>query len=49
MATGGRVLHQLRRLLADPRNVVVVVGFAAGETRAWDLVDGAKALKTFGE
>ncbi|UPT40113.1 MULTISPECIES: MBL fold metallo-hydrolase, partial [Streptomyces] len=49
MATGGRVLHHLRRLLPDPRNTVVVVGFAAAGTRARDLVDGAPALKMFGE
>ncbi|MFG2026889.1 MBL fold metallo-hydrolase RNA specificity domain-containing protein [Streptomyces sp. NPDC048825] len=49
MATGGRVLHHLQRLLPDPRNAVVVVGFAAQGTRARDLVDGAKALKMFGE
>ncbi|MER7853414.1 MBL fold metallo-hydrolase [Streptomyces bacillaris] len=49
MATGGRVLHHLRRLLPDPRNTVVVVGFAAAGTRARYLVDGAPALKMFGE
>jgi len=49
MATGGRVLHHLRRLLPDPRNAVMVVGFAAQGTRARDLVDGATALKMFGE
>ncbi|CAM5673834.1 MBL fold metallo-hydrolase [Streptomyces tanashiensis] len=49
MATGGRVLHHLRRLLPDPRNAVVVVGFAAAGTRARDLVDGVRALKMFGE
>lgn len=49
MATGGRVLHHLRRLLPDPRNAVVVVGFAAAGTRARDLVRGARALKMFGE
>ncbi|MFJ8383967.1 MBL fold metallo-hydrolase RNA specificity domain-containing protein [Streptomyces sp. NPDC094438] len=49
MATGGRVLHHLRRLLPDPRNAVVVVGFAAAGTRARDLVDGARTLKMFGE
>ncbi|MGW4700240.1 MBL fold metallo-hydrolase RNA specificity domain-containing protein [Streptomyces sp. NPDC004285] len=48
MATGGRVLHHLNRLLPDPRNAVVVVGFAAAGTRARDLVDGARALKMFG-
>ncbi|MGW0117933.1 MBL fold metallo-hydrolase RNA specificity domain-containing protein [Streptomyces sp. NPDC003327] len=49
MATGGRVLHHLHRLLPDPRNAVVVVGFAAAGTRARDLVDGAGVLKMFGE
>ncbi|WP_405910432.1 MBL fold metallo-hydrolase [Streptomyces sp. NBC_00828] len=49
MATGGRVLHHLKRLLPDPRNAVMVVGFAAQGTRARDLVDGATALKMFGE
>lgn len=29
MATGGRVLHHLHRLLPNPRNAVVIVGFAA--------------------
>ncbi|MFE7511037.1 MBL fold metallo-hydrolase RNA specificity domain-containing protein [Streptomyces sp. NPDC057540] len=48
MATGGRVLHHLNRLLPDPRNAVVVVGFAAAGTRARDLVDGVRALKMFG-
>ncbi|MFB6941399.1 MULTISPECIES: MBL fold metallo-hydrolase RNA specificity domain-containing protein [unclassified Streptomyces] len=49
MATGGRVLHHLHRLLPDPRNAVVVVGFAAAGTRARDLVDGARTLKMFGD
>lgn len=49
MATGGRVLHHLRRLLPDPRNAVLIVGFAAAGTRARDLVDGASSLKMFGE
>lgn len=49
MATGGRVLHHLRRLLPDPRNTVMIVGFAAEGTRARDLVDGVPALKMFGE
>lgn len=49
MATGGRVLHHLHRLLPDPRNAVVIVGFAAAGTRSRDLVDGARTLKMFGE
>ncbi|WP_412078685.1 MBL fold metallo-hydrolase RNA specificity domain-containing protein [Streptomyces xanthophaeus] len=49
MATGGRVLHHLSRVLPNPRNAVVIVGFAAAGTRARDLVDGARTLKMFGE
>ncbi|MFF4497176.1 MBL fold metallo-hydrolase RNA specificity domain-containing protein [Streptomyces sp. NPDC001546] len=49
MATGGRVLHHLHRILPDPRNAVVIVGFAAAGTRSRDLVDGARTLKMFGE
>ncbi|MET8535964.1 MBL fold metallo-hydrolase [Streptomyces sp. NPDC005065] len=49
MATGGRVLHHLHRLLPNPRNAVVIVGFAAAGTRARDLVDGAHTLKMFGD
>ncbi|MFD9162279.1 MBL fold metallo-hydrolase RNA specificity domain-containing protein [Streptomyces sp. NPDC059558] len=49
MATGGRVLHHLHRILPDSRNAVVIVGFAAAGTRSRDLVDGARTLKMFGE
>ncbi|MFI9722663.1 MBL fold metallo-hydrolase RNA specificity domain-containing protein [Streptomyces sp. NPDC052396] len=49
MATGGRVLHHLYRLLPDSRNTVIISGFAAQGTRARDLVDGARTLKMFGE
>lgn len=49
MATGGRVLHHLRYLLPDPRNTVLVVGFAAAGTRARALADGARVVKIHGE
>jgi len=42
MATGGRVLHHLRNLLPDRRNMVLIVGFAAEGTRARDLAEGAR-------
>jgi metallo-beta-lactamase family protein len=48
MATGGRVVRHLQQLLPDPRNSVVIVGFAAAGTRARDLVDGAQVLKMYG-
>ena len=49
MATGGRVLHHLRRRLPDPRNVVLFPGYQAPGTRGRALVDGAEAIKMFGE
>ena len=49
MATGGRVLHHLKRLLPDSRNHVVFVGFQAGGTRGAHLVDGDREVKIHGE
>jgi len=49
MATGGRVLHHLRHLLPDPRNTVLIAGFAAEGTRARDLAEGARTIKIHGE
>jgi metallo-beta-lactamase family protein len=49
MATGGRVLHHLRHLLPDRRNMVLIVGFAAEGTRARDLASGARVIKIHGE
>jgi metallo-beta-lactamase family protein len=48
MATGGRVLHHLESMLPDPRNTVLIVGYAAAGTRARDLAQGATALKMHG-
>jgi metallo-beta-lactamase family protein len=49
MATGGRVLHHLSRRLPDPRTVVLFAGYQAPGTRGRALVDGAAAVKMFGE
>ncbi|HEV2669326.1 MAG TPA: MBL fold metallo-hydrolase [Blastocatellia bacterium] len=49
MATGGRILHHLRKRLPDERNTVVFVGFQALGTRGRRLVDGEKEVKIFGE
>lgn len=48
MATGGRVLHHLARLLPDPRNAVILTGFQADGTRGQRLADGERTLKIFG-
>lgn len=48
MATGGRVVHHLQRLLPDRRNAVVLVGFQAPGTRGALLADGAREIKMLG-
>lgn len=49
MATGGRILHHLRRFLPDKRNTVLIVGYQAQGTRGRALVDGADDLKIHGD
>jgi len=49
MATGGRVLHHLRRRLPDERCTVLFVGFQAEGTRGRRILDGETAIKIFGE
>ena len=48
MASGGRVLHHLARLLPDRRNSVVLTGFQAEGTRGDRLQRGERAIKIFG-
>ena len=49
MATGGRVLHHLKRYAPDRRNTILLAGFQAGGTRGAALRDGAHELKIHGE
>lgn len=49
MLTGGRVLHHLRRLLPDARNLIALAGYQAPGTRGRALLDGAKSLRVHGE
>lgn len=49
MATGGRVLHHLKRYAPDRRNMILLAGFQAGGTRGAALKAGAHELKIHGE
>ncbi|MBN9462506.1 MAG: MBL fold metallo-hydrolase [Burkholderiales bacterium] len=49
MATGGRVLHHLKRILPDPHSHVLFAGFQAGGTRGAHLVAGAREVRIHGE
>jgi metallo-beta-lactamase family protein len=49
MATGGRVVHHLKRFARDPRNMVLLAGFQAGGTRGAALAAGARELRIHGE
>lgn len=49
MATGGRVLHHLSRVLPDEKNTVLFAGYQAEGTRGRQLKDGAKFTKIHGE
>jgi metallo-beta-lactamase family protein len=48
MATGGRVLHHLARLLPDRRNTVILPGYQAAGTRGRTLAEGAREVKLLG-
>ena len=48
MASGGRVLHHLSRLLPHHRNSVVLCGFQAAGTRGRQLADGTRSVKMLG-
>jgi metallo-beta-lactamase family protein len=49
MATGGRVLHHLKVLAPDPRNLVLFAGYQAAGTRGAAMVAGADAVKIHGQ
>jgi metallo-beta-lactamase family protein len=49
MATGGRVLHHLRKTLPDERNTILFVGYQSIGTRGRDIRDGAKTTRIHGE
>ncbi|MGJ0506765.1 MAG: MBL fold metallo-hydrolase RNA specificity domain-containing protein [Methylocystis sp.] len=49
MATGGRVLHHIKKYAPDPRNTILFSGFQAAGTRGAAMVAGAQTIKIHGE
>jgi metallo-beta-lactamase family protein len=49
MATGGRVLHHLKRYAPDPKSTILFAGFQAGGTRGAAMVAGAASVKIHGD
>lgn len=49
MATGGRVLHHMKRRLPERRTTVVLVGFQAAGTRGRRLQEGAREIRIHGQ
>lgn len=49
MATGGRVLHHMKRMLNDDRNTLLFSGFLAGGTRGAKLIRGDDHVKIHGQ
>ncbi|MCL1906895.1 MAG: MBL fold metallo-hydrolase [Propionibacteriaceae bacterium] len=48
MATAGRVVHHLERILPSGLNTIVFTGYQAKGTRGHSLITGAKHIKMFG-
>ena len=49
MATGGRVLHHLKRYAPDPNSTILFAGFQAAGTRGAAMVGGAETIKIHGD
>ena len=49
MATGGRILHHLKKRLPDERNTVIFVGYQSEGTRGRRLLDGEKEIRIHGQ
>jgi metallo-beta-lactamase family protein len=49
MATGGRVLHHLKRYASERKNTILFAGFQAPGTRGAAMLDGAQFIRIHGE
>jgi metallo-beta-lactamase family protein len=48
MAEGGRILHHLKNNIEDLNNLILFAGYAAKETLARKIMDGAEEVNIFG-
>lgn len=48
MLTAGRVLHHLKRLLPDKRNLIMLSGYQAAGTRGRAMLDGKRTVRVHG-
>jgi metallo-beta-lactamase family protein len=49
MATGGRVLHHLKRFAPDQKNTILFAGSQAEGTRGAAMTSGAKTTRIHGQ
>lgn len=49
MASGGRILHHMKRLLGDHRTTVLFTGYQAGGTRGARMLAGADQVRIHGQ
>lgn len=49
MLSAGRVLHHLKRLLPDKRNLIMLVGYQAAGTRGRKMIDGNESIRVHGD
>ena len=49
MCEGGRIVHHLRNGIADPRNIILIVGFQAENTLGRRIVERHPVIRIFGD
>jgi len=49
MGTGGRVIHHMAKMLPDPSNTIILVGYQAAGSRGRSLEDGEAHVKIHGK
>jgi len=49
MCEGGRVVHHLKNIVPDEKNLVLITGFQAQGTLGRRIVEGAKVVRLYGE